>query len=194
MLNKLMMIMAFLCFVPMVAQAAVDPAMRGKQAENKVLKLGDDVIAALESTVGSDADRKKSFTKILNKNFDMKAIARFSMGRYWAIATADEKKTYTKLFRKMVVKVYSNRFSEYSGQKFEVLGNKPAGRKDIVVNSKIIGAKGRPVKVDWRVRKNRIIDVVVEGVSMSVTQRSEFASIIQRGGGKVAALITHLEK
>lgn len=194
MLNKLMMIMAFFAVVPMAAQAAVDPALAGKQAEMKVRALGDEAIAAIEASDGDDAARRAAFKKILNKNFDMPTIARFAMGRYWAVATADEKKHYTNLFKKMVVDVYSNRFSEYSGQKFEVLGNKAAGRRDVIVNSQIVGGTGKPIKVDWRLRKNKIIDVIVEGVSMSVTQRSEFASVIQRGGGEVAALITHLEK
>jgi phospholipid transport system substrate-binding protein len=50
------------------------------------------------------------------------------------------------------------------------------------------------VRVDWRVRGGKVIDVIVEGVSMSVTQRSEFSSIIQRNGGDIEALITHLQK
>ena len=54
--------------------------------------------------------------------------------------------------------------------------------------------QGQPIRVDWRVRRGKVIDVIVEGVSMSVTQRSEFASIIQRNGGKVSALINHLKK
>jgi len=54
------------------------------------------------------------------------------------------------------------------------------------------------VKVDWRVRNSngtlQIIDVVIEGVSMSLTQRSDFSSVIQRGGGNVEALLEHLRK
>jgi len=123
----------------------------------------------------------------------MDTIARFAMGRYWAIATDAEKKEYTKLFRQMIVDVYTNRFSEYSGQTFNVKGHKAAGRKDVIVNS-IIQGTGQSIKVDWRIRKGRVIDVLVENVSMSVTQRSEFASIIQRNGGKVSALIDHLKK
>jgi phospholipid transport system substrate-binding protein len=181
-------------FAPKPAQASVDPALAGKQAEQKISALGDEAIAVLDATQGDDTARRQAFENILNNNFDMETIARFAMGRYWAVATPDEQKRYTQLFNKMVVDVYSNRFSEYSGQKFEVLGNKPAGRHDVVVQSQIIPANGKPIKVEWRLRKNKVIDVIVEGVSMSVTQRSEFASIIQRGGGEVAALISHLEK
>jgi phospholipid transport system substrate-binding protein len=179
---------------PLVSNVSLDPAVAAKQAENKINALGDQAISALESEA-DDAERARVFDRILNENFDMDTIARFSLGRYWAVATDAEKKRYTKLFKDMIVDVYSKRFEDYSGQKFDVKGSKPVGRKDIIVNSSIVSQNGQPpVRVDWRLRNEKIIDVVVEGVSMSVTQRSEFNSIIQRNGGKVSALIEHLEK
>jgi phospholipid transport system substrate-binding protein len=141
------------------------------------------------------AERLAIFERILNDNFDMDKIARFVLGRYWKIATKDEKKEYVSLFRNMIVKVYSKRFNDYSGQKFEVNASKEIGRGDIIVNSSILSPNSKPaVAVDWRLRKGKIIDVIVEGVSMSVTQRSEFNTVIQRNGGKISALIDHLKK
>jgi phospholipid transport system substrate-binding protein len=186
-------LLAFLVVMPSFAMANLDPAVQGKQAENFVRQLGEDAISILEDTKDDPVARRSQFKRILNNSFDMDTIARFAMGRYWAIATDAEKKTYKKLFRTMIIDVYSNRFAEYNNQGFEVVGNKPAGRKDFVVNSLIKGS-GQPIKVDWRIRKGKVIDVIVEGVSMSVTQRSEFSSVIQRGGGEVSALIVHLEK
>jgi len=186
-------VFAFLLLFPSFAMANLDPAIQGKRAENFVRALGNEAIATLDQTKGDPVKRRAMFKKILSKSFDMKTIARFAMGRYWAIATEAEKKTYTRLFKKMVIDVYSNRFADYKDQKFEIVGHKPAGRKDFVVNSFIKG-DSRPVNVDWRVRNGKVIDVMVEGVSMSVTQRSEFGSVIQRGGGKVSSLIDHLQK
>jgi len=177
---------AFLLLIPSLALANSDPAIEGKKAEMFITSLGEQAIAALEGNAGNKSAIRNDFKKLLNKNFDMDTIARFAMGRYWAVE-------YSKLFKTMIVDVYTERFSEYSGQSFNVKGHKPAGRKDFIVNSMIQGS-GQPIKVDWRIRKGRVIDVLVEGVSMSVTQRSEFASIIQRNGGQVASLIGHLEK
>ena len=174
--------------------ADVDPAVSTKQAEKTISDLGAQAISALE-TETSDTKRTEVFNRLLNDRFDMDTIARFSLGRYWSVATTAEQKTYVRLFKKMVIDVYSQRFEDYSGQKFDVKGAKAVGRKDVLVNSLIVSPNGQPpVKVDWRLRNGKIIDVVVEGVSMSVTQRSEFNSIIQRNGGKVSALIEHLEK
>lgn len=185
--------LAFMCVVSTPAYADIDPALMAKKSENFISSLGTDAISSLTKTEKDAVARRKEFKRILGKKFDMNALARFAMGRYWTIATPKEKKKYTALFKDMVIDVYSNRFADYSGQEFEVIGSKPAGRKDFIVNSLIKGS-GHPIKVDWRLRKGKVIDVLVQGVSMAVTQRSEFSSVIQRGGGQVASLITHLEK
>ena len=118
---------------------------------------------------------------------------------YWRTATPQQRTEFQRLFRKRIVEIYSQRFSEYTGQKFETRGARSDGDTDSIVRSIILPADGGPqVAVEWRVRQQngryRVIDVLVEGVSMSMTQRSEFSSIIQRGGGDLQALIDHLKK
>ena len=98
----------------------------------------------------------------------------------------------------MVVNVYAQRFQDYSGQGFQVLDSRFDGEKDTLVLSKIVPESGPEISVDWRVRYKKsgykVIDVIVEGVSMSVSHRSDFSAVIQRGGGRVDSLIKHLEK
>ncbi len=145
------------------------------------------------------ADKKAAeFRDLLKDSFDLKTISRFALGRYWRMTTPEQKDEYYRLFVEMIVDVYTVRFGEYNGQKFEVSGSRAISDKDVLVNSQIVSEKSgsSPIEVDWRVRhKNggyQIIDVMVEGVSMSVTQRSDFAGVIQKGGGKVEALLEHL--
>ena len=186
-------VIAFFALIPSFVFANNDPAVGAKQAEIFIKNLGNEAIDVLESKNGDEDAIRAEFSRILNKNFDTDTIARFALGRYWSVATDAEKTEYKRLFGKMVVDVYSKRFSDYSGQSLNVQGAKPSGRKDYIVNSLIQGS-GQPIRVDWRVRNGQVIDVIVEGVSMSITQRSEFASIIQRGGGQVSAIINHLKK
>ncbi len=141
--------------------------------------------------------RKAQFRNLLNNSFDMDTIGRFALGRYWREATDGQRKEYLKLFHQMVIEVYSQRFSEYKGQKVEVRSAREDGETDAIVASYIVPAdSGSEIQVDWRVRheggKYKIVDVIVEGVSMSVTQRSDFASVIQRGGGQIDVLLAHL--
>lgn len=143
-------------------------------------------------------DQKKAFRSLLRDSFDLETIGRFALGKYWRVATAPQRTEYQHLFEKMIVDVYTARFSNYNGQKLVVGKAKPVGDNDAMVASQIVPSDGsEKVNVDWRVRKTggafKVVDVVVEGVSMGVTQRSDFGSVIDRGGGDVSVLINHLK-
>ena len=169
-----------------------------KGAEGFVSSVARRGIGFLSDANVSQERRIASFRKLLKDSFDMKTIARFSLGRYWRTATAAEKKEYLKLFQEMIVSVYSNRFGEYNGERLEVTGSRPEGKRDIVVNSVIVPSNGPNIDVGWRVRfkdgQYKVVDIIVEGVSMAVTQRSDFSSVIQRGGGEMDVLLVHLRQ
>ena len=128
----------------------------------------------------------------------MSTIGRFALGKNWKSATSAQQKEYSKLFEDLIVRVYSARFNDYKGEAFNVASTQEAGKNDVLVTSYIVPDAGSKVQVDWRVRnKNgsyQIIDVIIEGVSMTMTQRSDFSSVIQRGGGDFEVLLAHLRK
>lgn len=170
---------------------------REEGAQKFIAAMGDDAIGFLKNDSLSADQKANEFRKLLNRNFDMDSISRFALGRNWKEATPAQQKEYQKLMNDMIVEVYSKRFNDYKGQSFEVKSSQPMGKNDYMVSSLIVPDQGQAVKIDWRVRDKdgrlKIIDVVVEGVSMTLTQRSEFASVIQRGGGNIDALISHLK-
>lgn len=170
----------------------------GEKARATIDKMGKKAISFLRNDDLSLAGKEKKFRKLLHASFDMGTIGRFALGRNWKVATEAQKKEYQRLFENLVVKVYSSRFNDYKGQGFDVVSFRETGKKDITVTSYIVPATGSKIQIDWRVRnKNgqyKVIDVIIEGVSMSVTQRSDFASVIQRGGGNVEVLLAHLRK
>lgn len=168
-------------------------------AENFISSMARRALDFLGNAQQTQAQKSESFRRLLEDNYDMETIGRFTMGRYWKTATPAQRAEYQRLFKKRVVEMYSNRFSEYKGQKFETRGARADGENDTIVSSMIIPVDGTPeVTVDWRVRykdgRYRVVDVIVAGVSMSVTQRSDFASVIQQGGGDVQVLIDHLKQ
>lgn len=163
----------------------------GSMAQRGIDFLGDDKL--------TQERRTAKFRELLNESFDIKTIARFSLGRYWRTATKSQKDEYLSLFKDMIIDVYSGRFSEYKGQQLRVVSSRPDGTSDSIVTTTLISNNGDPdVNIDWRVRykdgQYKVIDVIVEGVSMALTQRSDFASVIQRGGGEVGVLIAHLKE
>jgi len=157
--------------------------------------LGSKAIKELTDPAIPQADRQARFRALLDDHFDMGAIAKFTLGRYWRTATEEQRTEFRKLFEDFLVQSYSTRFSDYHGEKFEVAGSSPADSGAIVVHSKIDMPSSEDVRVDWHLRPTdngfAITDIVVEGVSMAVTQRSEFASVIQSRGG-VAGLLEAL--
>lgn len=165
-------------------------------AQKFVDNMGQRAIGFLGSPKLTQVQKEQKFRRLLRNSFDMRTIGRFALGRYWRTSTPAQQKEYQRLFEDMVVDVYAARFSEYKGQALEVSEVRKDGSKDSVVTSHIVPDSGSKIRVDWRVRykqgKYKIVDVIIEGVSMSLTQRSDFSSVIQRGGGKLQALLVHL--
>jgi phospholipid transport system substrate-binding protein len=176
--------------------------VKASSAELGAQKFIDSVasrgIGFLSSGQANISEQKKSFRALLRDSFDLSTIGRFALGKYWRAASATERAQYQRLFETMVVDVYAARFASYNGQQLKTTGTKTVEGGDVIVNSEIIPVDGsEKIKVDWRVRNAastpKIVDVVIEGVSMSVTQRSDFAAVIGGAGGEVSALIAHLK-
>lgn len=143
------------------------------------------------------AQAYQAFDRIFSTGFDVPTIGQFVLGRYWRTATEPQKREYMELFRKFVVKTYTDRFRQYNGEKFEVTGARAVEGGDVLVDSRIVSPSGRPpVSVGWRVRDRsgqmKVIDVILENLSMSQNQQSEFQSVISQNGGDVEALLKKL--
>ena len=138
-------------------------------------------------------ERLARFRQLFHADFDGPGIARFVLGHYWRSASPEEQQEYMRLFEDYVVFVYGTRLSNFSGETFKVRGTRTDGNGTIV-STDILNPGGEPpIKVDWRLVSDngafKINDVVIEGISMMMTQRSEFASVIQRHGGQIGGLL-----
>lgn len=145
-----------------------------------------------------DAQREQEFRALLQADFDIPRISRFVLGRYWNSATGEERETFARLFERWIVRIYAGRFKQYSGETVKVTGSRDESAGSSIVSTAILQGNGAPaVRVDWRVRRDaddfKIVDVNVEGVSLALTQREEFATVVGRNGGTVSALNKALE-
>ncbi len=172
------------------AAAAADPA-------GVITNLGNQALEVLGRNVNPN-ERVARFRQLFSEDFDVPGIARFVLGRYWRVATPQQQQEFVKLLTNYIALAYSDRLAEYSGESLRVTGSRAAPDGSLV-SSEIVRPNGAPpAKVDWLLTEHdgayKISDVIVEGVSMAVTQRSEFASVIQRHGGQVEGLITALRQ
>ena len=185
------MVLAVIMTIGMSAGVALADGVDA--AKGFIQKLGDKAVSTIAATQQDEDERLRQFRSLLNENFDVPGIGRFVLGRYWRIATPDQRNEYLKLFEESIIRTYARRFSDYSGETVSVDKARRDGEDFILVDSLIQRPSGGPVAVTWRLLDQggtfKIVDVVVEGVSMSVTQRSDFSSVIQSGGGNIEALL-----
>jgi phospholipid transport system substrate-binding protein len=146
----------------------------------------------------STAQRVARFHELFREDFDVPGIARFVLGRYWRTATPEQQEEFVKLFQDYIALVYSSQLAAYSGETLRVTGSRPEPEGTVVASEIVRPTGASPVKVDWHLTDRngtyKISDVSVDGISMAVTQRSEFAAVIQRNGGQVQGLITQLRE
>jgi phospholipid transport system substrate-binding protein len=172
------------------AAAAADPAA-------VISNLGSRALEVLGKNA-PQSQRVARFRELLREDFAVPEIARFVLGRYWNVATEEQRAEFVKLFEEYIALAYSTRLAEYTGETFKVTGSRPDADGAVLSSQSRRPPGAAPVKVDWRlIGRNgvyKISDVSVDGISMAVTQRSEFASVIQHNGGQVQGLITMLRE
>ncbi len=173
------------------------PPAAAADAAAVIMGLGNEALKVLGKNVDPNL-RVARFRELFRRDFDVLGIARFVLGRYWRLATPAQQQEYVTLFTDYIALVYADRLAEYAGATLRVTGSRPAPDGELV-STEIIRAAGQaPARIDWLLTPQngtyKITDVIVDGVSMSVTQRSEFASVIQRHGGQVQGLITALQQ
>ncbi len=190
-LVSLMMLVLAVWGSPLTASA---DSSTDDPAQKFIESLAQEAVQALTAEGATRAQRVERFRVLLNENFDVPVIGRWVLGRYWRAASDAEKEEYLDLFEDYVVITYVERFDQYSGEVIKVTKSVSDPGKDSLVFSEIHRPSGgEPIRVDWRVRNKsdiyKIIDVYVEGISMSQSQRKEFTSVVRSNGGKVAGLL-----
>jgi phospholipid transport system substrate-binding protein len=167
--------------------------------EELVKKMTDEVMEAIKSDKQLAAgDRQKALKLAEEKilpHVDFEEATRLAVGRSWREASPEQRKKLTDEFRRMLVRTYSSAVSTYQGQTMKVL---PVRMKpedtEATVRNQYIRSGAKPVSIDYSMRKTdagwKIFDIVVEGVSLVITYRSEFDAVVKQQGidGLIKAL------
>jgi phospholipid transport system substrate-binding protein len=172
-----------------------------RDAEMVVNRLVGHILQLIRSDSGDERQERRLIAAIESQT-DLGLLARMTMGRYWRRASSSQQQVFVVLFRRYLLQSFSTRLRRYAGtdlsaarRRFAVLATETIGKTDVIVRSRVAPPSGPPLEVDWRLRQRDgrpvIIDLVVEGVSLLITQRSEFGTVLERVG--VDGLIRELQ-
>jgi phospholipid transport system substrate-binding protein len=175
-------------------------AARATAASEEVVKRLVDRLWRLLAEQGAGALDEQGLLTVLEDGTDLTLLGRLVLGRFWRDANPRQRTLYLQLFRRYMVQTFAQRLRQYVGNDpdqgpvFEVVASRPVGNMDILVQSRVLPSGSQPLRVDWRLRERPdgpvVIDLVIEGISLLVTQRSEFAAVLERTG--VEGLLTEL--
>lgn len=162
------------------------------EAKAFIRRTGDAILAVVNGS-GSGKQKGQALARIVNQDVDVDGVARFALGRFWRIATAQQRQDYLSLFRQYLVFNVTGRLSQYKGTTFTIDRAEPLNG-DVSVSTTIHIPNNQPASLEWIVSfasgSPKIIDLVAEGTSLRITQRSDYASVITRNGGQdVQALL-----
>lgn len=187
-------VLAALMMFGTAAQAEVDSAAAEKFVKNVTTQGIEEIINANVSQAEKDA----RFAKLFNQALDLDFIGQFVLGRNWRTATPEQRKEFIQTYRQLNISTWSKRFDEFKGKEFVFQGTTPSNSKgQIFVNSVVPMDQGEPAKVVWRVKEKsgqyRIVDIIIENVSLAITARNEYTAFIKNNPGGIDALIANLK-
>ncbi|MHA1600779.1 MAG: MlaC/ttg2D family ABC transporter substrate-binding protein [Alphaproteobacteria bacterium] len=163
------------------------------------MSLTDRAIFELADESVPIADRKQRFRRLFKDGFDIPAIGRFVIGRYWRSADKTARAEFLAVFEDVMVDRFAPQFAGYAGTKFKIGVIREVKEGDqVMVSSTVAPPNSEVVQVDWRLRHRddqfMVLDVVAQGVSMALTLRSEYGSVLKNSGGKINTLIALLRE
>ena len=199
MFSKKVVLIIFLIFFLISPKQQFNYILAESDPGSYVMEMTTNAINTLTDKSISQNEKESQFGKLFDKNFDIPSISRFVLGKYWKQASLDQKKKFIKAFRNYIVKTYSSRFNEYSGEQLKLIDFENESNPKIFLVHTILERQDAPViKVDWRIGKKKdrfvILDIIIEGISLAITQRSEFVSVIDQNEGNIDKLISLLKE
>ena len=173
---KIFFIVIFFIFIPINQLFA-------EEVSSWLKKEIDNILNAYKNDELSKEKRFIIIEDTINKNFAGAGIAKFISGDSWSKANKETKKEYIKLFKRHLALNIASMMQGYSNQKYNLRNSKYDSKNKVsLIDMEIINETGN-LMVTWRVKKSKdrffVIDLLVADISLVVTKRSEFNSMLK---------------
>ncbi len=167
---------------PTAGRAASCPKPDATAAEAFVRSLHD----GARKILLTEKNPVRPMAAFISQNVEIERVARSAMGPAWNTATPAQRSEYLKLFRTTTLKTLAEHITLYEGAAYKIVQARPLDDDEFLVTSMIVPRGGLPFRLAWRINADgcrlTASDVVNSGVSLVVTKRQEFASVIGREG------------
>ena len=184
---------AFLSGLVLLASSGLSAASVVDEAPMVLIKTtSDDVLAAIKDNSEKIKTDPKLVSGLVEKmvlpHIDFQTMSKLVLAVNWRKASAAQQAAFTQEFRELLVRTYSKSLGEYDGQKVTYFPMRAeTDPKEALVRTEIQAKSGMPIPVAYRLRKNeqgawKIIDVVIDEVSLVTNYRNTFAQDVQRVG------------
>ena len=182
-----------ICLYPLVSYSDANLA----SSKVFVEKLGKQVVEKVSNTEITELERYNNFKKLYLSSFDNYYISRFVLGRYWKTIDKSIQKKFVDSFNNYIVATYAPKFKGWEGTFKAVESLFENNYYNVKMD--ILNRNGPTLKMMWKMYLNKnkefkILDVNIDGVSMLVTQRAEFLSVIKNHPNGVNGLIDAMNK
>ncbi len=144
---------------------------------------------------GTAATRSAGLEGLIRRGFDLDLTSQLVLGKYWNRASQAHRQAFRELFAQYLLHSYARHLKAYRVETLAIVSSNPVGKSDFLVETRVEGAaENDPANPVWRLRLRdggfKIIDVHVDGISLALTERSQFGSVIRRNGfdGMLSAL------
>lgn len=188
-------------FAAVLAAAAPVPPLRAAEAGSPratVQAFYDTLLATMKNgpALGFKG-RSEKLAPAIRRAFDLPLMTRLMVGPQWTGLPPEQQQQLVAAFTDFSIATYASRFDDYSGERFEVEKATTPATSGTIVHSKLIKGEGDSVQLDYLTHETdegwQIVDVYLSGtVSELATRRSEFSSVMRRGGA--SALVDLLQK
>jgi len=170
---------------PVALANATTPQAPATSARDTVDAASKRVLEVLNSGASED-EKLRALEKIGDEYFDLDTVSRLVLAKNWRRLDASQQAEFTREFRQLMLSTYGRRIDEYGNQTVQIVSERAEARGDATVMTKVVGGKEKDYQVSYRLRPRdgqwRFIDIVVEGVSIVSSYRSQFQELMSQGG------------
>jgi phospholipid transport system substrate-binding protein len=176
----------------------VHPVGAGETPRATIEALSNKVLDVLRDKGATFQMKRKRIEDLISAEVDWIIMSRLVLGRHWAKFDPGQQEEFVRLFREHLSLTYSKAIESYNDEKLQVQAEREEARGDATVQTKIVrGGHSEDILIDYRLRKNdagdwKIIDFIVERVSLVANYRSQFQSVL--GNDDPKKLLTMLRE